>query len=44
MTTLLHIDASARIGHSGSMPHGSHTRRLTARFVQRWVALCPTQK
>lgn len=44
MTTLLHIDASARVGQSGSMPHGSHTRRLTARFVQRWTALFPDTK
>jgi FMN-dependent NADH-azoreductase len=36
MTTLLHIDASARPGRSGTDAHGSHTRRLTARFAQRW--------
>lgn len=41
MTTLLHIDASARAGNSSTAPHGSHTRRLTARFVQQWMALCP---
>lgn len=44
MTTVLHIDASARVGQSRSMPHGSHTRRLTARFVQRWTALFPDTK
>jgi FMN-dependent NADH-azoreductase len=33
---LLHIDSSARPGRSGSDPHGSHTRRLSARFVERW--------
>lgn len=33
---LLHIDASARAGRSGIDPHGSHTRRLSARFVERW--------
>ncbi|MDO5639607.1 MAG: NAD(P)H-dependent oxidoreductase [Neisseria sp.] len=36
MTTLLHIDSSARCGLSGTDPHGSHTRRLTARFVAQW--------
>lgn len=36
MTTLLHIDASARSGLSGRDPHGSHTRRLSARFVEQW--------
>lgn len=36
--TLLHIDSSARAGLSGLQPHGSHTRRLGARFVQRWQA------
>ena len=38
MTTLLQIDASARPGRSGIDPHGSHTRRLTARFTARWQA------
>ena len=33
---LLHIDASARPGRSGIDAHGSHTRRLSARFVERW--------
>lgn len=44
MTTLLHIDASARPGLSGDTPHGSHTRRLTARFVRRWVEADPTAR
>jgi len=38
MATLLHIDASARPGRSDQDPFGSHTRRLTARFVGRWAA------
>jgi FMN-dependent NADH-azoreductase len=41
MTTLLHIDASARPGRSDRQPHGSHTRRLSARFVERWRAARP---
>lgn len=41
MPSLLHLDASARPGSSAVMAHGSHTRRLTARFVQRWTALYP---
>lgn len=36
MTTLLHLDASARPGRSGAQPHGSHSRRLSAHFVERW--------
>lgn len=36
MIRLLHIDSSARPGCSGEQPHGSHTRRLSARFVRRW--------
>jgi FMN-dependent NADH-azoreductase len=35
-SNLLHIDASARPGRSDTQPHGSHTRRLSARFVERW--------
>jgi FMN-dependent NADH-azoreductase len=42
MTTLLHIDSSARPGRSGTDARGSHTRRLTARFVQRWRQIEPT--
>lgn len=33
---LLHLDGSARPGLSGRDPHGSHTRRLSHRFVERW--------
>ncbi|HEV7327981.1 MAG TPA: NAD(P)H-dependent oxidoreductase [Bosea sp. (in: a-proteobacteria)] len=33
---ILQIDASARSGISGVNPHGSHTRRLTSRFIERW--------
>lgn len=42
MTTLLHIDSSARPGRSGIDARGSHSRRLTARFVQRWRQIEPT--
>jgi len=42
MTTLLHIDSSARPGRSGTDARGSHTRRLTARFVQQWQHIEPT--
>ena len=41
MFRLLHLDASARPGRSDQRPHGSHTRRLSARFVARWKALRP---
>ncbi|RKP45232.1 FMN-dependent NADH-azoreductase [Trinickia fusca] len=41
MTRILHLDSSARIGTSGTQPHGSHTRRLSARFVQRWLEHTP---
>ena len=41
MTSLLHIDASARSGRSGTDPHGSHSRRLTDRFVRQWLAAQP---
>lgn len=34
MTTILHIDSSARLGRS-------HTRRLSARFVEAWLARRP---
>lgn len=44
MSTLLHIDASARPGRSGIDPHGSHTRRLSARFVERWRASRPQDR
>lgn len=39
---ILHIDATARAGRSGSDPRGSHTRRLTHRFIERWRAARPT--
>ncbi|HEY0585755.1 MAG TPA: NAD(P)H-dependent oxidoreductase [Pseudoduganella sp.] len=39
MTTILHIDSSARPGCSGEHAHGSHTRRLTARFIERYLQL-----
>lgn len=41
MTRILHLDSSARIGASGTQPHGSHTRRLSARFVRRWLEHTP---
>jgi len=41
---LLHIDASARPGLSGIDPHGSHTRRLSARFVERWRQARPDDR
>jgi FMN-dependent NADH-azoreductase len=44
MTTLLHLDASARPGRSGVDPHGSHTRRLTHRFVERWHTARPQDR
>jgi FMN-dependent NADH-azoreductase len=44
MATLLHIDASARPGRSDQDRFGSHTRRLTARFVERWAAARPADR
>ena len=41
---LLHIDTSARPGLSGIDPHGSHTRRLSARFVERWRQARPSDR
>lgn len=41
MTTLLHIDASARPGLSGTHVHGSHSRRLSQHFVTTWRAAQP---
>lgn len=41
MKTLLQIDASARPGTSEESRFGSHSRRLTARFVRRWQEHCP---
>ncbi|MES2149045.1 MAG: NAD(P)H-dependent oxidoreductase [Pseudomonadota bacterium] len=44
MTTILHLDSSARQGTSKESAFGSHTRRLSARFVQRWCAIHPDDK
>lgn len=41
MTSLLHIDSSARPGRAGEHPHGSLTRRLGHAFVTRWLAARP---
>ncbi|MGK3990354.1 NAD(P)H-dependent oxidoreductase [Sorangium sp. So ce136] len=41
MSTILHIDSSARPDTSDTSRRGSHTRRLTARFVARWRAARP---
>jgi FMN-dependent NADH-azoreductase len=41
MTSILHIDSSARPGRAGEQPHGSHTRALTHAFVSRWMAHRP---
>lgn len=38
---LLHLDASARRGRHGIDPRGSHTRSLTRRFVDGWLAQRP---
>lgn len=41
---ILHIDSSARSGLSGRDRHGSHSRRLTARFLDRWRAARPQDR
>ncbi|QDO97905.1 NAD(P)H dehydrogenase [Ferrovibrio terrae] len=41
MTTLLVLDASARPQSSATHRFGSHTRRLTARFLSHWRAARP---
>lgn len=41
---ILHIDASARPGRSDTDLHGSHTRRLSARFVERWQKARPADR
>ncbi|MDP2700198.1 FMN-dependent NADH-azoreductase [Thalassospira sp.] len=41
MTTILHIDSSARPGRSDTQAHGSHTRRLSAKFIEHWRNLRP---
>jgi FMN-dependent NADH-azoreductase len=33
---ILHLDSSARSGISGRDRHGSHSRRLSRRFIDRW--------
>lgn len=38
---ILQIDASARPGISGVDPRGSHTRRLTHRFIEHWQEARP---
>lgn len=38
---LLHIDSSARFGRSGHDARGSHSRRLSHRFVARWISKRP---
>lgn len=44
MATLLHIDSSARSGRSDEDRFGSHSRRLTHRFVAAWSAGRPQDK
>lgn len=39
MTQILHIDSSPRLALPGRA--GSHTRRLSGRFVSRWLAASP---
>ena len=39
---LLHIDSSARFGRSGHDARGSHSRRLSHRFVTRWISRRPS--
>ncbi len=41
MTTILVLDASARPQSSATHRFGSHTRRLTARFLSRWRSSRP---
>ncbi|VXD03608.1 FMN-dependent NADH-azoreductase 2 [Sphingomonas sp. 8AM] len=38
---VLHIDSSARFGRSSHDARGSHSRRLSHRFVTRWIAARP---
>jgi FMN-dependent NADH-azoreductase len=44
MKTLLHIDASARPSGSDIATFGSHTRRLTSRFVREWRKKSPMDR
>jgi len=41
---LLRLDSSARPESSDRSPYGSHTRRLTERFLQRWRAARPQDR
>ena len=41
---ILHIDSSARPGLSGRDRHGSHSRRLSGRFVRRWSDARPQDR
>ncbi|RXT65859.1 MULTISPECIES: FMN-dependent NADH-azoreductase [Gammaproteobacteria] len=41
MLNVLYLDGSARPGSSAEQPHGSHTRRLTSRFVSKWQSIRP---
>jgi FMN-dependent NADH-azoreductase len=41
MTKILHIDSSSRPGRSDQKQHGSHSRRLTAQFMDNWLAKRP---
>ena len=41
MTSILHLDASARPGLAGKDEHGSHSRNLSQRFVSQWRARRP---
>lgn len=38
---LLRLESSARAARSDQSPYGSHTRRLTERFIARWRAARP---
>ncbi len=41
MSVILHIDSSAKLGISGLHAHGSHTRRLSDRFIKTWQTSRP---
>ncbi|MCX2725730.1 FMN-dependent NADH-azoreductase [Roseibium salinum] len=41
MATILHIDSSARSGGSDEHRFGSHSRRLTRTFVDKWRSIRP---
>ena len=41
MTSILHLDASARPGLAGKDEHGSHSRRLSHHFIELWKAARP---